>query len=72
MNFWLKYVDKKSEKEGYQMSKDPSAILRSQMFVDDSNWAARTVEGMNNMIQCGDTFVGFHGLALIRKRVSTS
>jgi len=68
MNFWLKYVDKKNEREGYQMSKDPSAILRSQMFVDDSNWAARTIEGMNKMIQCGDIFVGFHGLAFNKKK----
>ena len=68
MNFWLKYVDKKREGEGYRMSKDPSTVLRSQMFVDDSNWAARIVKGMNNMIQSGDTLVGFHGLAFNKKK----
>ena len=68
MNFWLKYVDKKRADEGYSMSADETATLRSQMFVDDSNWATRSVEGMNKMIESGDTFVGFHGLTFNKKK----
>ena len=52
MNFWLKYVNSKHEGEGYKMSQDEEgdATLLSQMFVDDSNWAAKTLRGMGEII----------------------
>ena len=68
MNFWLKYVNKKHGDEGYAMSEDSSTVLRAQMFVDDSNWAARSVESMTAMIDSNTTFVDFHGLSFNRKK----
>ncbi len=63
MNFWLKYVNKKHVGEGYAMSCDKEAVVISQMFVDDSNWAAKSCKGLTAMIESGNTFVTFHGLA---------
>ena len=70
MNFWLKYVNSKHKDEGYQMSynEGDDTTLRSQMFVDDSNWATRTSEGMSAMIASCTQFVEFHGLGFNKKK----
>ena len=70
MNFWLKCVNSKHEGEEYRMSQDEEgdATLLSQMFVDDSNWAAKTLKGMGEIIQSCTTFVEFHGLAFNKKK----
>ena len=68
MNFWLKYVNKKHEEEGYKMSKDSDTVLLAQMYVDDSNWAARTVEGMTQIVKSGSEFVAFHGISFNKKK----
>ena len=40
MNFWLKYMHKKHEGQGYKMSRAERGDqeLLGQMFIDDSNW----------------------------------
>ena len=68
MNFWLKYVNKKHKEEGYRMSQDKTAVMRSQMFVDDSNWGTRSVQGMSEMIGSSSEFVEFHGLSFNKKK----
>jgi ribonuclease HI len=70
MNFWLKYVNSKHKGEGYKMSQggDGEVTLLSQMFVDDSNWAASTLQGMERIIGSCSTFVEFHGLEFNKKK----
>ena len=65
MNFWLEYVHKTMEGEGYNMSQaDPldDATL-AHMFVDDSNWITDRSEAMTTAIRLGEKFTNFHGLA---------
>ena len=68
MNFWLKYVNGKHAGEGYKMSKDEGAVLLAQMYVDDSNWAARSVESLSKLIESGSNFVTFHGITFNKKK----
>lgn len=70
MNFWLKYMHTKHENEGYKMSQagpgDKEII--GQMFIDDSNWFAKSAEGMGRMVKSNETFVHFHGLSFNKKK----
>jgi len=71
MNFWLKYVHKKHEGQGYTMSHEEEggkATLLAQMFVDDSNWAAKSVTEMTGIIESCTQFVDFHGLKFNKKK----
>ena len=70
MNFWLKYVNSKHKGEGYKMSQggDGEVTLLSQMFVDDSNWGASTLQGMERIINSCITFLEFHGLEFNKKK----
>ena len=70
MNFWLKFVHKKHEGEGYRMSQAEAGDgeLLGQMFIDDSNWFASGVHSMNRIIRSNETFVHFHGLSFNKKK----
>ena len=50
------------------MSKDEDAVLLAQMYVDDSNWAARSVESLSKLIESGSNFVTFHGITFNKKK----
>jgi len=70
MNFWLKYVHEKHKGQGFKMSraKPWDGELLGQMFIDDSNWFASTVENMTGIIESNETFVKFHGLSFNMKK----
>jgi ribonuclease HI len=64
INFWLELVHKAAKGEGYRMAEaapeDEETL--GHMYVDDSNWMAGKVEGMNLLIELGEEFTEFHGL----------
>jgi ribonuclease HI len=64
INFWLELVHKVAEGEGYNMSEAAPGDKESlgQVFVDDSNWIAKSVEGMELLISLGEEFTEFHGI----------
>ncbi len=68
MNFWLRYVNSKHEGQGYRMSKDENTVLLAQMYIDDSNWAARSVKSLTSIIESGSNFVNFHGISFNKKK----
>ena len=41
---------------------DRSVEVIGQMFIDDSNWVADTIEGMTRIAQSCEDFVTFHAL----------
>ena len=67
MNFWLEYVHKKRQGEGYKMNEETPEII-GQMMIDDSNWFTTTAEGMTDMIKDCTSFVQFHGLKFNEKK----
>jgi ribonuclease HI len=70
MNFWLKYMHKKHEGQGYKMSRAERGDqeLLGQMFIDDSNWFASSVANLTAMIASNEIFVEFHGLSFNIKK----
>jgi hypothetical protein len=68
MHFWLEFIHTEMEGKGYKMSADLDTEVIGQMFVDDSTWAADTVEHMTEMIGNCETFVDFHSLEFNKKK----
>ena len=80
MNFWLQWVKKEREGEGYVMKGGGGQMtveeawgerewaekveVIGQMFVDDSMWFAKNEQSMQNMIDMHEAFCEFHGLQL--------
>ena len=64
MNFWLEYVYKVAQGEGYRMSEaeERDEELLGQMFVDDSNWVGTSHRAMTLLVELGQEFAEFHGL----------
>ncbi len=70
MNFWLRYMHKKHQGEGFKMafSEDGDEELIGQMFIDDSNWLAGSAGGIQSMMSSNEKFVEFHGLSFNKKK----
>ena len=64
INFWLELVHTEAVGRGYKMSEAQPGDTETigQAFVDDSNWIANSVEGMNLLVELGEEFTEFHGL----------
>jgi hypothetical protein len=70
MNFWLTYMHKKHEGQGYRMSQSSpeDREILGQMFIDDSNWFSNSVANMHAMIHSNELFVHFYGLSFNKKK----
>jgi ribonuclease HI len=68
MHWWLVGVKHQMKGHGYKMSATPSTEFTAQMFVDDSNWATATRDGMQTMVKLIERWVNFHALKINAKK----
>jgi len=64
MHFWLAWVKRMMEGQGYEMAAGMGVELITQFFVDDSIWCAKSKAACQEMMRRNELFCKFHALYL--------